>query len=191
MTALTTQTQNKRELQRNETQRILSNRALFQKVLRMLDRGLSVQIQDHSGGDYRPVVKVELSGDRFLGYRDRNESPLNGISGDHVLIDGKKYYLNVTSSEPIDPAVEMLDLATALNSMMDFRTGSVFIACSFYNSGDDFFLVRHFQTDGSSLCVIAAQDGRCHDIVPGCGWVYDLRYRRYVYGEGGPLLEGI
>ncbi len=175
------------ERQTAETQRLLRNQAVLQKVRRMLYHGHLVQMRDAVDGDLCGVVNVELSGDRFLGYRSENELPWQAISGDHVQIGGEKFRLNgKPTTKPFDPAIELLDLAVALNSMMDYRTGSVFIACSFYD-GEDFFLVRRFQTDGLHLCAIAAHDGSCHDLVPGCCWVYDLKHRRYVYGEGGPL----
>ncbi len=70
------------------------------------------------------------------------------------------------------------------NGMIGWQTGSVFIAGPLAEC-DDFFLVDRFTTDGDRLCAVAQHDGTCRDIVG--GWVYDLKHRRYVYGEGGPL----
>ena len=72
--------------------------------------------------------------------------------------------------------------------MTGMHDGSVFIA-SIHVESDDFFHVECFMTDGDRLYAVTGHDGTCHDLVG--GWVYDLRHRRYVYGEGGPLRDGV
>lgn len=83
-----------------------------------------------------------------------------------------------------DSCLKLLEQVAALNGMIGWQTGSVFIAGPLAEC-DDFFLVDRFTTDGDRLYAVARHDGTCRDIVG--GWVYDLKHRRYVYGEGGPL----
>ncbi len=96
-------------------------------------------------------------------------------------IDGK---ITVQESATNDSGLKLLEQVAALNSMIGWQSGSVFIAGPLAEC-DDFFLVDRFTTDGDRLCAVAQHDGTCRDIVG--GWVYDLKHRRYVYGEGGPL----
>ena len=191
MTTITTQTDktNSRNREQDETERLLRNRALLQRIRRHLNTGHLVQMRNPNGGDYTTVVKVEMSGNKFLGNRDGNELPWNGLLGDHVMIGGETFRLNAkVTTKSIDPGVKLLDQVCAMNSMTDWQTGCVFIAGPLSN-GDDFFLVQNFMTDGDQLYAVARHDGTCHNIVG--GWVYDLRNRRYVYGNGGPLQDSI
>ena len=190
MTTITTRTDktNSRN-QEQETERLLQNRALLQKIRRHLYAGHLVQMRNPNGGDYTTVVKVEMSGDKFLGNRDGSELPWSGLLGDHVMIGNETLRLNAkATTKSIDPGVKLLGQVSAMNSMTDWQTGSVFIA-GLHSASDDFFLVQNFMTDGDQLFAVARHDGTCHNIVG--GWVFDLRYRRYVYGEGGPLQDSI
>jgi len=191
MTTITTQTDktNSRNQAQDETERLLKNRALLQKIRRHLNAGHLVQMRNPNGGDYTTVVKVEMSGDKLLGNRARNELPWNGLRGDHVMIGGETLRLNAkVTTKSIDPGVKLLDQVSAMNSMTDWQTGSVFIAGP-HSDCYDFFLVQNFMTDGDQLYAVARHDGTCHNIAG--GWVYDLRYRRYVYGNGGTLQDSI
>jgi hypothetical protein len=189
MATLTTQIDEKTSTRRKETERFLRNRALLWKIHRHLNAGHLVQMRDPKSGDPTTIVRVDIAGDKLMGNRDGNELPWNGLFGDHVLIGGETLRLNARpTTKTIDPGVKLLDLAGALNSMTDWKSGSVFIAGTCTNGGD-FFLVEYFTTDGDRLYAVARHDGTCHDIVG--GWVYDLRYRRYVYGDDGPLEDGM
>ncbi len=181
-------TENKDESKIVKMQSLLQNRALFEKVRRiMLSGERPVQMLNTASGKYCEIIVLELSGNRFHGNGNSDEMSWMGIYGDHVLIGDEKFQLDTEpTTELVDPGVKRLDLASALNSMMDFQMGSVFIAYTLDYDGV-FFLVKRFLTDGECLCAISAHDGQCHDLYEGYCWIYDLKYRRYVYGEGGPL----
>jgi hypothetical protein len=163
---------------------LVQNHAQLQRIRRIIQARNLVLMQQSADGEYYGIERITLDKGVFHAYRDANDSSSNPITGNHVLVDDKKIWLNSRMMKNLhDPGERLFNIATGLNSMMIESTQSIFIA-SPNESSDEFFLVRKFLTDGDCLYAIADGDGHCYDLTN--GWVFELKRRWRIYGQGGP-----